>query len=167
MRQSRDEGMRTALVIPVFDEVRAIGHVLAEVPASAADQVLLDDGGSTNGTPYAALAMGATVVRQHGRGYGRGRIPDLPGWGLQRPGGPDGAATGEVIARAACSDLRMCEVPMEYRVRIGESRVGSMLKGSVKAGYGILRAVIGVRLLRRDCLLSMRAVRNEHSGGDR
>lgn len=53
--------------------------------------------------------------------------------------------TAEMIARAAKRRLRIREVPIDYRVRIGESKVSGTLKGSLKAGYAILRAVIGVR----------------------
>lgn len=54
--------------------------------------------------------------------------------------------TAEMIARAARARLRIAEVPIDYRVRIGESKVSGTLKGSVKAGWAILRAVIGVRV---------------------
>lgn len=57
--------------------------------------------------------------------------------------------TAEVIARAARRGLRVHEVPIDYRVRIGASKVSGTLAGSVKAGYAILRAVIGVRLASR------------------
>jgi len=56
--------------------------------------------------------------------------------------------TAEMIARAARRGLRVREVPIDYRARIGESKVSGTLKGSVKAGYAILRAVIGVRWMR-------------------
>jgi hypothetical protein len=54
--------------------------------------------------------------------------------------------TAEMIARAARRGLRVEEVSIDYRVRVGESKVSGTLKGSVKAGYAILRAVISVRL---------------------
>lgn len=53
--------------------------------------------------------------------------------------------TAEMIARAARAGFRVREVPIDYRVRIGESKVSGTFRGSVKAGYAILRAVIGVR----------------------
>jgi glycosyltransferase involved in cell wall biosynthesis len=54
--------------------------------------------------------------------------------------------TAEMIARAARHGLRIREVPIDYRVRIGESKVSGTLKGSVKAGCAILRAVLTARL---------------------
>jgi len=53
--------------------------------------------------------------------------------------------TAEMIARAARRGLRIAEVPIDYRVRIGESKVSGTVRGSVKAGHAILRAVLSVR----------------------
>jgi dolichol-phosphate mannosyltransferase len=62
--------MRVAVIIPVWNEVGAIGRVLGELPSGVADQVLVVDGGSTDGTQHAASAAGAMVLTQQGRGYG-------------------------------------------------------------------------------------------------
>jgi glycosyltransferase involved in cell wall biosynthesis len=223
--------MRVTVVIPVFNEAAAIGRVLAELPAGLADEVLVVDGGSSDGTPEVARAMGATVLRQRGRGYGaacltgalaasaealvfldgdysdppaqvgrvlaplragradlvlgsrergamaagalppharlgnklaaallRGlygvRVSDLPSFKAMRRA--DLLALGirdlhygwtaELIARAARRRLRIVEAPIDYRVRIGASKVSGTIAGSVKAGYAILRAVVGVRI---------------------
>jgi len=55
--------------------------------------------------------------------------------------------TAEMIARAARDGLRIEEVPVDYRVRIGVSKVSGTVKGSVKAGYAILRAVVWTRFI--------------------
>lgn len=225
--------MRVAVVIPVFNEAAAIGRVLAEIPPAVADEVIVVDGGSSDGTQAAARAKGATVVPQRGRGYGaacltgaltasadvlvfldgdysdppaqiecvlaplragtadlvlgsreRGRLAPgaLPAharlgnklavtllnrlYGLRITDLPSFKAvrrdhllslgirdlhygwTAEMIARAARRRLRITEVPIDYRVRIGESKVSGTLGGSVKAGYAILRAVLSVRATR-------------------
>jgi glycosyltransferase involved in cell wall biosynthesis len=222
--------MRIAVIIPVWNESGAIARVLAELPHGVASQVLVVDGGSTDGTQEIARAAGATVLPQQGRGYGAacltgaraadadilvfldGDYSDPPGQmerllvplragsadlvlGTREGGGMARGAlplharmgnrvaalllrllyglrvsdlpsykairrdhllalgirdlhygwTAEMIARAARRGLRVCETPIDYRVRIGESKVSGTLKGSVKAGFAILRAIIGVR----------------------
>jgi glycosyltransferase involved in cell wall biosynthesis len=62
--------MRVTAVIPVMNEAAAIGRVLAEIPAGAVDEVIVVDGGSSDGTREVARAAGATVLAQRGRGYG-------------------------------------------------------------------------------------------------
>src|SRR5690349_4828806 len=62
--------MRVAVIIPVLNEARAIGRLLDELPAGVADQVIVVDGGSHDGTAAVARAAGAVVVNQQGRGYG-------------------------------------------------------------------------------------------------
>ena len=61
---------RVAVVIPAWNEAGAIGSVIAEVLAQGVGEVLVSDGGSTDGTQGIARAAGATVI-DAGRGYGR------------------------------------------------------------------------------------------------
>lgn len=57
-----------AVVIPTFNEVEAIGRVIRELPPVG--EIIVADGGSTDGTPQAARNAGARVI-DAGRGYGR------------------------------------------------------------------------------------------------
>jgi glycosyltransferase involved in cell wall biosynthesis len=57
-----------AVVIPTFNEVAAVAGVIRELPPVG--QVIVADGGSTDGTQDAARSAGATVI-DAGRGYGR------------------------------------------------------------------------------------------------
>jgi glycosyltransferase involved in cell wall biosynthesis len=59
-----------SVVIPTFNEVASIGQVLREIPAAYAGDLIVADGGSTDGTQDAARAAGARVI-DAGRGYGR------------------------------------------------------------------------------------------------
>ena len=40
--------------------------------------------------------------------------------------------------------LRWREVPADYRVRVGESKVSGTVRGTLGAGYKILRTIFGV-----------------------
>ncbi len=62
--------MRTALIIPTLNEAESIAAVVAEVPRSVIDQIIVADGGSTDETCARAALAGAEVV-QAGPGYGR------------------------------------------------------------------------------------------------
>ena len=61
---------RIAVVIPAWNEADALGPVVAEVLREGVGEVIVADGGSTDGTPAAARAAGAQVI-DAGRGYGR------------------------------------------------------------------------------------------------
>jgi glycosyltransferase involved in cell wall biosynthesis len=59
-----------SVVIPTFNEAEAIAGVIAEIPRDIAREVIIADGGSTDGTQDIARRAGARVV-DAGRGYGR------------------------------------------------------------------------------------------------
>jgi glycosyltransferase involved in cell wall biosynthesis len=61
---------KVTVVIPTFNEAEAIGGVIRELPRAIMDEVIVADGGSTDGTQDVARAAGA-VVLDAGRGYGR------------------------------------------------------------------------------------------------
>ncbi len=64
----RDE--RISLVIPCLDEEKGIGAVIGTVPPFV-DEVVVVDNGSTDRTAAVAADLGATVVPEPQRGYGR------------------------------------------------------------------------------------------------
>ncbi len=59
-----------SIVIPTLNEADTIGQVIRELPRAFADDVIVADGGSTDGTQDIAGAAGARVI-DAGRGYGR------------------------------------------------------------------------------------------------
>lgn len=59
-----------SIIIPTFNEVDSIGHVLREFPSRYRTDLIVADGGSTDGTQDVARAAGARVI-DAGRGYGR------------------------------------------------------------------------------------------------
>lgn len=60
-----------AAVVPVLDEVTAIGTLVRGLQVSGACCVYVVDGGSRDGTQAAAKAAGALVLDEPRRGYGR------------------------------------------------------------------------------------------------
>lgn len=54
--------------------------------------------------------------------------------------------TVEMQLRAKLADLRVLEVPVRYRARIGQSKITGTVRGTVLAGYKILKTIICYRL---------------------
>ena len=63
--------MRVVAVIPVLNEEGAIGNTLRRLPAAVVERAIVVDGGSTDGTVVEAQALGAEVIEEKRRGYGR------------------------------------------------------------------------------------------------
>jgi len=69
--------VRVSVVIPTYNEAHSIGRVLADLPADMVTEVLVVDSNSTDGTPEIALKMGARVLYEPRRGYGRACLTGL------------------------------------------------------------------------------------------
>src|SRR3954470_2320392 len=69
--------MRVSVVIPTYDEAGSIARVLDDIPRSLVTEVLVVDGGSTDGTREIAAAHGARVIFEPRRGYGRACLSGL------------------------------------------------------------------------------------------
>ena len=69
--------MRVSVIIPTHNEAQAIGRVLADLPTDLVTEVLVVDSNSTDGTAEIAGTMGARVVREPRRGYGRACLTGL------------------------------------------------------------------------------------------
>jgi glycosyltransferase involved in cell wall biosynthesis len=61
---------QVSVVIPTYNEADAIAGVICELPADIAREIIVADGGSTDGTQDIARKAGARVI-DAGRGYGR------------------------------------------------------------------------------------------------
>ena len=221
-----DTSPRVVVVIPAIDEEPAIGRVLAEIPRSVSEIIVVDNG-SRDRTAEVACAAGATVVHEPRRGYGQAcltgiaaapdadvfvfldgdgsdhpeQLEDVLGpvlrgeadlvigsraLGRRAPGahpwhavlgtrlcvslmnrlvgtqatdlGPFRAIGAPALRRLGMSDrdfgwtvemqlkarrhrLRVREVPVDYRPRIGRSKVSGTLGGSMRAGVKILATI--------------------------
>jgi glycosyltransferase involved in cell wall biosynthesis len=216
--------MRVSVIIPTHNEAQAIGRVLADLPSDLINEVIVVDSNSSDGTPEIAASLGARVIEEPRRGYGRAcltglaaadapdivvfldgdysdrpselpillepiiqgnaditlgsrlgrqRIPAALPWhqafgnrlaaGLIRllyglkitDLGPFRAGRADVlralalqettygwavemILKGALSGARVVEVPVTYYPRIGKSKIGGTLKGTVGAAWFIL-----------------------------
>ena len=223
-----------SVVIPTFNEADAIGGVIREIPRDIAREVIVADGGSTDGTQAIARAAGA-VVLDAGRGYGRAcqagvdaalgsvvvfldgdgadrgdllgliagpvlagthdfalasrtlgkRDPGAMLWHQVLAGRVAGRGMGalygvrysdmcayraigremllgldmremtygwniEMQMKAARAGLRVCEVPLPYRCRVGgQSKVAGSLRGTLRAGSKIVSTFVRVAVQRR------------------
>jgi glycosyltransferase involved in cell wall biosynthesis len=231
--------VRVSVIIPTHNEALSIERVLADLPADLTTEVIVVDSNSTDGTPEIAARMGARVVQEPRRGYGRACLtglatansPDvvvfLDGDYSDRPAelpillAPiiDGPAEGradivlgsrlhdrrsagalpwhqvfgnrlaaslikvlygldisdlgpfragraevlralaleettygwavEMILKGALAGFRVVEVPVSYYPRIGKSKIGGTLKGTVGAAWFILSLIVHYYLRRR------------------
>ncbi|MCA8955822.1 MAG: glycosyltransferase family 2 protein [Planctomycetes bacterium] len=61
---------------------------------------------------------------------------------------PDYGWTVEMQVRARLRGLRVVEIPVRYRARVGSSKITGTLRGTVGASYKILRTIFAYRLRR-------------------
>lgn len=69
--------MRVTVVIPTHNEAGAIERVLADLPSGLVTEVIVVDSNSGDGTPALAASMGARVIQEPRRGYGRACLTGL------------------------------------------------------------------------------------------
>ena len=69
--------MRVSVIIPTHNEAQSIALVLADLPSDLTAEVIVVDSNSNDGTPEIAASMGARVVPEPRRGYGRACLTGL------------------------------------------------------------------------------------------
>src|SRR3989344_3141751 len=70
-------GHKICVVMPCLNEEEGVQRLLKAMPAYV-DTVIVVDNGSTDGTPHVAQALGAKVVHESRRGYGRAYQTGIP-----------------------------------------------------------------------------------------
>jgi glycosyltransferase involved in cell wall biosynthesis len=225
--------VRVSVIIPTHNEAQSIERVLADIPSDLTTEVIVVDSNSNDGTPEIAARMGARVIQEPRRGYGRACLcglatansPDvvvfLDGDYSDRPSelpillapitegraditlgsrlwqangalpwhqvfgnrlaaglirllygvqindlGPFRAGRADVlrelaleettygwavemILKGALAGFRVVEVPVSYYPRIGKSKIGGTLKGTVGAAWFILSLIVWYSLRHR------------------
>jgi glycosyltransferase involved in cell wall biosynthesis len=220
--------VRVSVIIPTHNEAQAFGRVLIDIPSDLVTEIIVVDSNSNDGTPEIAAKMGALVIQEPRRGYGRAcltglaaanspdivvfldgdysdRPSELPvllapiiegraditlGSRLQKQSssgalpwhqvfgnrlaaalirllygleisdlGPfragrvdvlhqlalEETTSGwavEMILKSALGGFRVVEVPVSYYPRIGKSKIGGTLKGTVGASWFILSLIV-------------------------
>ena len=131
--------MRIAVVIPTYNEAQSIGLVLGDIPTGMVEQVLVVDSDSTDGTAQIARQMGAEVLREPRRGYGRACLT-----GLAAVNDPDVVVflDGDYSDRPA--EISRLLEPL--REGAADIVIGSRLAGERMAGSMPWHAVVGNRL---------------------
>jgi glycosyltransferase involved in cell wall biosynthesis len=69
-REAVEERMKTTLIAATLNEIEAVQVVLPQIDKSWVDEIIITDGGSTDGTVEYCKKHGYTVVQQKGKGYG-------------------------------------------------------------------------------------------------
>jgi glycosyltransferase involved in cell wall biosynthesis len=69
--------VRVSVIIPTHNEAQAIERVLADLPSDLTTEVIVVDSNSNDGTPEIAARMGARIVQEPRRGYGRACLTGL------------------------------------------------------------------------------------------
>ncbi len=161
------EPLAAAVVIPALNEAQSIAGVVREIPRALVREIIVVDGGSSDGTAAVAAAAGARVILADHRGYGRacaaGAAAASPECGIIVFMDGDGADRGDLMARLVEPIRRGdCDFVIASRTR-GEREPQSMSWHQLLAGYvaGLgMGALYGVRYtdmcayraIRRDCL---------------
>lgn len=118
--------VQISVVIPALNEDESIGQVLAAIPGENLLEILVVDGGSSDGTAAIAETGGATVISQPRRGYGYACASGLA------------AARGEIVvfmdADGADDPQDISELVAPLLDRKAEMVLGSRLAGHVESG---------------------------------
>jgi glycosyltransferase involved in cell wall biosynthesis len=131
--------VRVSVIIPTHNEAQAIGRVLTDLPSALVTEVIVVDSDSNDGTPEIAAKMGALVVVEARRGYGRACLT-----GLAAANSPDVVVFLDGDYSDRPSELPILLAPItEGRADI---TLGSRLRGRRSGGAMPWHQVFGNRL---------------------
>ena len=134
--------VRVSVIIPTHNEAQAIERVLADLPGDLTTEVIVVDSNSNDGTPAIAARMGARVVQEPRRGYGRACLT-----GLAAANSPDVVVFLDGDYSDRPSELSILLAPItEGRADI---TLGSRLQGRRSAGALPWHQMFGNRLAAR------------------
>jgi glycosyltransferase involved in cell wall biosynthesis len=118
--------MNISLIIPALNEVESIAQVLAVIPRQYLCEILVVDGGSTDGTVELARQHGTRIIHEGRPGYGRACATGVA------------ESRGEVIvfmdADGADDPSHLPELIEPIRAGQADLVLGSRLAGKLEAG---------------------------------
>jgi glycosyltransferase involved in cell wall biosynthesis len=133
-----------AVVIPTLNEAESIAAVISALPRYLVDQIIVADGGSTDGTPQIARGAGAEVIAV-GPGYGRACLAGAQAAGdadvlvfMDGDGADDPSAIEGIVSALRSGN---------YDFVIG-SRTRGKREASSMAGHQILAGIVMGGLIR-------------------
>jgi hypothetical protein len=154
--------------MPVLNEASALAVLLPELPEALRACTTVVDNGSNDGSAVVAAQFGVRVVgaadpgalpmhARFGNWLATGLIRQITGIrytdlgplralrfaalrSLQMQDRNFGW-TVEMQMKAARLRLRICEVPVHYRKRVGTSKISGTVSGSLRAGFSILHTI--------------------------
>jgi hypothetical protein len=131
----------TLVIIPAFNEARAIGHVIGDIPDDLVDEVVVVNNASTDETERNARAAGATVLTEPRQGYG---YACLRGIEYAKTAAPDVV----VFLDGDYSDHpdEMPRLVAPIRRDEADFVLGSRIRGETEPGAMLPQARIGNRL---------------------
>src|SRR6266853_4876550 len=135
--------MRVSVIIPPHNEAQAIGRVLTDLPSNLVTEVIVVDSNSNDGTPEIAAKMGAVVVQEPRRGYGRACLT-----GLATANSPDVVVFLDGDYSDRPSELPILLAPITEGPAEGRADItlGSRLQGLRPAGALPWHQALGNRL---------------------
>jgi len=135
--------VRVSVIIPTHNEALSIERVLADLPSDLVTEVIVVDSNSNDGTPEIVARMGARVIHEPLRGYGRACLT-----GLATANSPDVVVflDGDYSDRPSELPLLLAPIidgPAQERADI---TLGSRLHGQNSAGALPWHQALGNRL---------------------
>jgi glycosyltransferase involved in cell wall biosynthesis len=144
--------MRVSVIIPTHNEAQAIGRVLADLASDLVTEVIVVDSNSNDGTSEIAARMGARVIQEPRRGYGRACLT-----GLATANSPDIVVFLDGDYSDRPSELPILLGPIiqgradiTLGARLGEHRIPSALPWHQAFGNrlaaGLIRLLYGLKI---------------------
>jgi len=138
--------VRVSIIIPTRNEAQSIERVLADLPCDLITEVIVVDSNSNDGTPEIGTRMGARVIQEPRRGYGRACLT-----GLAAADSPDVVVFLDGDYSDRPSELPILLAPIiEGRAditlgsRLGQQRVSGALPWHQAFGNRLAASLIGL-----------------------